>query len=183
MISFLNTFKRLQREKLISNRVRSSLFSSSTLRPPSMVKLIQGQPVSKCLSGLCRVHEKCVFKQEESSKCNLGRQTANKLSRGYGFLNSFPLPYPLDRSCQKAMLAAYTQSEKSSNTKNNRFSSETATKRMQSSEKQFLTFLLNEIKMKNKQFYSKYTAVLVWVIGGGHETSFEQINSFSITCE
>ena len=141
MISFLNTFKRLQREKLISNRVRSSLFSSSTLRPPSMVKLIQGQPVSKCLSGLCRVHEKCVFKQEESSKCNLGRQTANKLSRGYGFLNSFPLPYPLDRSCQKAILAACTQREKSSNTKNNRFSSKTATKRMQSSEKQFLTFL------------------------------------------
>ena len=93
MISFLNTFKRLQREKLISNRVRSSLFSSSTLRPLSMVKLIRGQPVSKCLSGLCRVHEKCVFKQEESSKCNLGRQTANKLSRGYGFPNSFPL-YP-----------------------------------------------------------------------------------------
>ena len=44
---------------------------------------------------------------------------------------------------------------------------------MQSSEKQLLTFLLNEIKMKNKQFYLKYTAVLVWVIGGGHETSFE----------
>lgn len=70
-------------------------------------------------------------------------------------------------------MAAYTQREKSSNTKNNRFNSETATKRMQSSERQFLTFLLTEIKMKNKQFYSKYTAVLVWVIGGGHETSFE----------
>ena len=96
----------------------------------------------------------------------------------YGFLNSFPLPYPPGRSCSQDRLAACTQSEKSSNTKNNRFNSETATKRMQSSERQFLTFLLTEIKMKNKQFYSKYTAVLVWVIGGGHETSFESDKLF-----
>lgn len=84
MISFLNTFKRLQREKLISNRVRSSLFSSSTLRPPSMVKLIQGQPVSKCLSDLCRVHKSAFSNRKNPANVTLAVRLRTSSPGGTG---------------------------------------------------------------------------------------------------